>query len=1223
MSLNIEKKERLNPQTPLSPQQTDAGTVSSSKNPIDFTSEETKSKPKTMGIAVEKTTQEEPLTATTSVKENDKTQETPAEKTETTLVSKSSDEQVSTAETLTTSNKPKEQSELDKKLEEYSQKNNLANIDDVRASLISKQKEGTLTKSEEQLLTELDKPKKLISDEVLNSAEWKSKSQKEKINEYVKAYLEKFDDKFASKSKKEQEKQIKAQIKEFNEYINISNAVYSSAEIKNIATLAETLNSKNLEFNEFKTQGYKAFQNELVPLKTRQSEEWRNLSQKEKLDKYVEGYCSKKYENFENMSDADKKKCIDETIKEVSDKLGLSELLKGKSAEEAKEISEAIYTKAAIYFDAIDSNQLTIEQFIEMPVSEQSKLMLKYYKSKGIKEEAIINRQDTKIALAEEWEKAHPGEQATIKDVYNLLRKRNPKSLTNEEQILLKEYGILLKIDSKANKPISLQSKNSYLAILDGFKTSKEYISAQLQDISANNYSDKKTRARLQKLMVGCDNIEDLNFIINSLKEKNFKDDQIKKIIPQHLLSEYMAHSMATGNAEGYNIATGLNMLHGDVGVQKAATRIMPANFKGEALNKVATNTATYKELIDPLTQGLNDRKIISYQAAQACSHAVLTSASISSANKAVFAQDLVTNAKVNGSQEQLNFAKSMSQINDPAVTEGLAAASKSVDKSVRSQYNSYVESAAKNYPPAEQAKISNAMRTGEISQETLTKTTPSSTQAKDNTQTQNQVNNNQQASQKQGSKAQGAAQNVPTSTNLKNTTPTSGGRTSGIQTGSATVSTGTNSKSAHISAGSTGAVANNSTTNSRSSISRQNIDSVSATTGSVSGANLNTTSTASSKQVDETAKLEAKRDEVAQEALDTSNNIKESVAEHEKEKLIETALKQSVEEIAADEEFKATVEDKQIAELRNKLKNASNIKDVFDIISSLGENAQSVFFDRITKSKYLNSFIEHINDNSTLLKLYNSSATDAAKRIVLTKLGDAIYSLLENNKISDDNLSSIDYKIFKNYLTQNISSVNNAKFARFLKYLPLDEREKLTKLRNEVKGIDNQVPQSRIQRDVQPQLSQPAIQYDEPSLKENTPQPEQKSKVQQPQPQPKFEANETTKSLADGTIITRQGTAFGAISNVEDDSYRIVSPQELARQKGDPIGMNDEVLTPGSTEWQLKYNKQQAPQHTAFTMAALEDEEEDFGGTFGPAKVGMGKRINKKFPPKGFRFNA
>lgn len=1215
MSLNIEKKERLNPQTPLSPQQTDAGTVSSPKNPIDFTSEETKSKPKTMGIAVEKTTQEEPLTATTSVKENDKTQETPAEKTETTLVSKGSDEQVSTAETLTASNKPKEQSELDKKLEEYSQKNNLANIDDVRASLISKQKEGTLTKSEEQLLTELDKPKKLISDEVLNSAEWKSKSQKEKINEYVKAYLEKFDDKFASKSKKEQEKQIKAQIKEFNEYINISNAVYSSAEIKNIATLAETLNSKNLEFKEFKTQGYKAFQNKLVPLERRQSEEWRNATPEQRLTEYVEGYCAKTIKGFSEIKDPKQKaEIVSKTIQ------GFAEKFIGKEAyaKLSEEQKDALYSEAATYLDVINSKGITIEQYFDLSPEKQIEVMKEYYAKRG---KDLPPEQLAKSSLSKEFSKAN-GRQATKLDIYKMLKNKDPETLSEGERKLKAEYEILFKIDQKARNTFEeLRVLNSDQASRLGFENKEQYIAATIGKIEDCN--SKEAAKLLNNLLKGCESPEEAEYILAQAKEKGFTDAIIKKAVPPHLFSEYMAHERVTGNAEGYNIANGLNMLHGNVEVSKVSSRDLPADFKGDALNKVVADSATYKELIDPLTQGLNDRKIISYQAAQACSQAVLTSASISSANKAIFAQDLVTNAKVNGSQEQLNFAKSMSQINDPAVTEGLAAASKSVDKSVRSQYNSYVESAAKNYPSAEQAKISNAMRTGEISQETLTKTTPSSTQAKDNNQTQNQVNNNQQASQKQGSKAQGAAQNVPTSTNLKNTTPTSGGRTSGIQTGSATVSTGTNSKSAHISAGSTGAVANNSTTNSRSSISRQNIDSVSATTGSVSRANLNTTSTASSKQVDETAKLEAKRDEVAQEALDTSNNIKESIAEHEKEKLIETALKQSVEEIAADEEFKATVEDKQIAELRNKLKNASNIKDVFDIISSLGENAQSVFFDRITKSKYLNSFIEHINDNSTLLKLYNSSATDAAKRIVLTKLGDTIYSLLENNKISDDNLSSIDYKIFKNYLTQNISSVNNAKFARFLKYLPLDEREKLTKLRNEVKGIDNQVSQSRLQRDAQPQLSQPAIQYDEPLLKENTPQPEQKSKVQQPQPQPKFEANETTKTLADGTIITRQGTAFGAISNVEDDSYRIVSPQELARQKGDPIGMNDEVLTPGSTEWQLKYNKQQAPQHTAFTMAALEDEEEDFGGTFGPAKVGMGKRINKKFPPKGFRFNA
>lgn len=1213
MSLNIEKKEKANLQTPLTPQQTDASTVSSPKKPIDFTSEETKSKPKTMGIAVEKTTQEEPLTATTSIKENDKTQKTPAENAETTLVSKDSDEQTSTAETLGTPNKPKEQSELDKKLDEYSQKNNLATIDDVKASLINKKNDGTLTKSEEQLLTELNKPKKLISDEVLNSAEWKSKSQKEKINEYVKAYLEKFDDKFASKDPKAQEKQIKEQIKEFNEYINISNAVYSSAEIKNIATLAETLNSKSLDFNEFKTQGYKSFQNELVPLERRQSDEWRNSTPEQRLTEYVEGYCAKTVKGFSEIKDPTKRaEIVSKTIQ------GFAEKFIGKEtyAKLSEEQKDTLYSKAATYFDAIDSKGITIEEYFEMSPKEQANTIKEYY-MKNFPNEKFPPEQDAKITLSNEFSKTHNGKQATKLDIYKMLKNKKSENLTEGEKLLKAEYETLFKIDQKARNTFEeIHVSNAEQARYLGFDSKEKYIAATFGKIKDCN--SKESQKLLNKLLKGCDSPEETEYILAQAKEKGFTDAVIKKAIPKSLFSEQLAHEMVTGNADNYNIATGLNMLHGDVEVQKAATRIMPASFQGDALNKVATNTAAYKELIDPLTQGLNDRTIISYQAAQTCSKTVLTSASVSSANKAVFAQDLVTNAKINGPQEQLNFAKAMSQINDPAVTEGLAAASKSVDKSVRAQYNSYVESAAKNYPPAEQAKISNAMRTGEISQETLTKTTPTSAQAKDNTQVQNSANNNQQTVQKQSAKAQSSAQNTtPASTNTKGSATSNSGRTAGAQTGSATTVSGTTSKSAQISAGTTGVASYNSTTGSRTSTSRQNID------GSISDTASNYTSTTSAKQTEETAQLEAKRDEVAQKALDTSNHIKESITEHETEKLIDTALKQSVEEITTDKEFQASVEDKQITEIRNRLKGASSITEVYDIISSLGEKAQSVFFDRITKSKYLSSFIENVDDTSTLLKLYNSSNSEDARKIVLSKLGDKIYTLLENDKISDDNLVSVNYKIIKNYLTQNVSSMSNVRFSRYLQFLPLDEREKLTKLRNEVKGVDSQVAQNSLPRQAQPQLSQPAVQYDEPALEESAPQPKQNSEVQQPQHQPKLAANEMTKTLADGTTITRQGTAFGAISDVEDDSYRIVSPQELAQQKGDPIGMNDEVLTPGSTEWQLKYNKQQAPQHTAFTLAALEDDEEDFGGTFGPAKVGMGKRINKKFPPKGFRYNA
>ena len=72
-------------------------------------------------------------------------------------------------------------------------------------------------------------------------------------------------------------------------------------------------------------------------------------------------------------------------------------------------------------------------------------------------------------------------------------------------------------------------------------------------------------------------------------------------------------------------------------------------------------------------------------------------------------------------------LGKELSKIDNSAVTEGLAAASNSVDSGVRNQYNSYVEAAAKNYPPQQQEAIKSAMQTGEISKETLSQNTVSS----------------------------------------------------------------------------------------------------------------------------------------------------------------------------------------------------------------------------------------------------------------------------------------------------------------------------------------------------------------------------------------------------------------------------------------------------------------------------------------------------------------
>lgn len=96
----------------------------------------------------------------------------------------------------------------------------------------------------------------------------------------------------------------------------------------------------------------------------------------------------------------------------------------------------------------------------------------------------------------------------------------------------------------------------------------------------------------------------------------------------------------------------------------------------------------------------------------------------MSESGRARFTKSVVETAPT--PERQKAYAKELSGLGNESVNEGLAAASRSVDKSVRSEYNSYIQDAIKNYPPEKQAAIQNAMKTGEISQETLAKNTVS-----------------------------------------------------------------------------------------------------------------------------------------------------------------------------------------------------------------------------------------------------------------------------------------------------------------------------------------------------------------------------------------------------------------------------------------------------------------------------------------------------------------
>ena len=211
----------------------------------------------------------------------------------------------------------------------------------------------------------------------------------------------------------------------------------------------------------------------------------------------------------------------------------------------------------------------------------------------------------------------------------------------------------------------------------------------------------------------------------------------------------------------------------------------------------------------------------------------------------------------------------------------------------------------------------------------------------------------------------------------------------------------------------------------------------------------------------------------------------------------------------------------------------------------------------------------------------------------------DTVVELLASKQIK--NLGDVDHKILRAFLEKNIYSMSNTEFNEYLKHLPLDDRLALVELRNKERGITTQttVPSGENHE------------ADMVTIAQTEESPENKGR--------KLKDNEMTKTLADGTTVTRKGTTFGAVSDNDFETYQVVQPNK--KEEGAPIGMNDDVLTVGSAEWNKKYNNNNV-QTTAFTMASMDEYDDDVDGVgnFMSTKGNFkGKKIKKKYKPGGF----
>ena len=302
-----------------------------------------------------------------------------------------------------------------------------------------------------------------------------------------------------------------------------------------------------------------------------------------------------------------------------------------------------------------------------------------------------------------------------------------------------------------------------------------------------------------------------------------------------------------------------------------------------------------------------------------------------------------------------------------------------------------------------------------------------------------------------------------------------------------------------------------------------------------------------------------------------------------------EAAVDAAVDALDADEHT-----DTFKAEIIAKLKNASSISEVYEIlVSALGSKVEEKFIDRLVSqgsSDEMMSFVKGRSGDSNLIKkIYLRTTSLSSKKALLKAMDpDDVTALLKDGKITDYSLVPIG--ILFGYVMDLIAAG-----------LSYDEFSK--KYSNVLLG-------SYFMKDINAAFNKREL--------KNAPAP-------QTDDFNNYAANTVTEQR---TVNTKQkpSKTFGAISNnmdgaliaSNDEQFNLIQPKK--KEEGAPIGMNDDVLTVGSAEWNLKYNHNNV-QATAFTLASMEEDDEDDGvGNIMSTKGNFrGKKIKKKYNPGGF----
>lgn len=531
-------------------------------------------------------------------------------------------------------------------------------------------------------------------------------------------YFLKTDEKYQKMSEEQKKQYCKQQILELADTVSTSSTPMEEKVIK-ATELFEVLNSSEISVEDYKKlskneqiQLYRNHQlqkmkelKELVPIETRQK--WATMkppmSADDKLKEYAKAFLNKYDSDFVAIKDDDKK---DLYISTQANSM-ISKFLPNWKETDPK-IKEMMFSSIIGTMDVLTKANMSFDEFQEKSSSEK----VKFLKSSSNVETSKMSSEEISLNLAIfDYAKKNKNT-PTVKELKKFISENpdyeNKDAMLNALEMRSRLFG----------KNAKVQGVETYKQrALEHGISAEEQIQKDFKDFGKLN-ANARTK-RIRDMLLKADGDEALiTQIKNLVLESGFKEAKFNKILADTETHKRMAcNATLNNNPKAMKAAIDMGDKIGDIKSTQVIACSAPVLMEAKAGQALGVDLANENsKYLESYTTGVNQRSD-----AVAYSAAVVQSENMSSAGRAIYTQSAVKTASA---EQQVEYGREFSKLDYPEVTEGLAAASKYVDKSVKNQYNSYVEQAIKNYPPEQQAKIRKALETGEISSETLEKTT-------------------------------------------------------------------------------------------------------------------------------------------------------------------------------------------------------------------------------------------------------------------------------------------------------------------------------------------------------------------------------------------------------------------------------------------------------------------------------------------------------------------